>query len=221
MCVLFDLVWSEGRIDRHRYGSGHERAKEDLEERCLCAEHECDGVAAPDAQSAQAAADLLCCGQQLAVPDTYLVVVHAQVDVHSIWCPFRVPAEHVHKRPRGGRSRRTRPEGLALWGQLLCDAGLGSEDCRDEISERDRIGHHGVWKSNVKRALQAKQQLHALETADTQVSLERVIKGRCEVGAAEFAYEVSSDGEELAFDVSLRPNAARLASGGDFLRLHC
>ena len=59
VCVVFDLVWPEGRINRHGHSPGDQRAKEGRKERHLGAEHQRDGVASPHAERAQAGGDPL------------------------------------------------------------------------------------------------------------------------------------------------------------------
>ena len=98
VCVLFDLVRPDGRINRHGHSAGDQRAKEGSKERHLCTEHERDGVASPDAQRAKTGADPLRRGQQLAVADRCLRVVLAKMDVYAIGCSLGMPVQDVDER---------------------------------------------------------------------------------------------------------------------------
>jgi hypothetical protein len=70
-------------------------------------------------------------------------------------------------------------------------------DRLDQIPGRPGFRHHSVRQANAERLFEAEQQFHALEAADAQIAVERLVQRGPYGAAAQFVDQVRNDGEDL------------------------
>ena len=67
-----------------------------------------------------------------------------------------------------------------------------------QVFWRGGFGHHRIGQANAERSLDAKQQLHTFEAADTQIPIQGIVKsGPAGTASAQFRDEAGDDVEHL------------------------
>ena len=196
--VLLDAIAAERRIDRHRNATREQDADERVEEGRLRSEHQSDTVAGRHAVLAQPRRNLQGALPERAIGDR-LVRLPGEHDMHALGVRHHMPLERLEKRRRrrGGGLGRRQPwaGGHVRFGEPW----LRRDHCRGEIARTRGVLHDAVGETHAELLLDAQQQLDALETADPEVAIERVVEPDWPVGprAAELADKLADDVEHL------------------------